>query len=323
MKKLLFCHLFIFSVLLQAIAFASANNQFVPKSDQPIVPIPDVIGLNPDKVKLGERLFNDPKLSDDGTVSCANCHNIANFGVDSLPTSFGIKGRKGALNAPTVLNSSLLFRQFWDGRAESLEEQVDGPINNPVEMDTSWNSVLSYIQSDPSYQESFLKIYNQPPSKENISNAIAEFERNLLTPNGDFDRYLKGDENAIDEQTKQGYQTFKLLGCVSCHQGVAVGGNMYEKLGVVIPYYDEKMTSSTNLGRYRISGIEEHKYEFKVPSLRNVARTAPYFHNGSIKTLEEAVKLMAKHQLGRTLSEKEVSDIVKFLHSLNGDLNAK
>ena len=323
MKKLISWLLPISYSLLVTIPSVSADNRYTPKSDQHIVPIPETLNLDTDKVKLGKRLFNDPKLSADGTVSCANCHNLDNFGTDSLPQSIGINGQKGAFNSPTVFNSGLLFRQFWNGRVETLEEQVNDPITNPIEMGNSWPNVISYINEEESYTNVFLAIYGQSANKDNIANAIAEFERSLLTPNSPFDRYLKGDESAIDVQTKQGYGSFKILGCISCHQGVAVGGNMFEKLGVVIPYYEDKIASDADLGRYKLTGIEEQKYEFKVPSLRNVARTAPYFHNGSIATLEEAVKIMAKHQLGRSLTEQEIKNIVKFLKSLNGELNVK
>jgi cytochrome c peroxidase len=187
---------------------------------------------------------------------------------------------------------------------------------------SDWMDALHYIGSDSSYNNAFYESYARSATKENVSHAIAEFERSLLTPNGPFDRYLKGDSGAIDMPTKRGYQLFKSFGCASCHQGVAVGGNVYEKLGVVIPYYEADSTVKQDLGRYHLSGVDEDKFEFRVPSLRNVARTAPYLHDGSIETLEEVVMIMAKHQLGRVITEKEVTEIVKFLHSLNGELSA-
>jgi len=185
-----------------------------------------------------------------------------------------------------------------------------------------WTRVLSYLAADFSYVKSFKQAYQQGPTKSNASDAIAEFERSLLTPDGDFDRYLKGDELAITEQAKKGYKLFKSYGCVSCHQGMAVGGNLYEKLGVFKPYYDES-DSTASLGRYLITANEENKFEFKVPSLRNVARTAPYLHDGSIETLEEVVSLMANHQLGRDISESDVAYIKQFLQTLNGEINEK
>jgi len=309
---------------LQLIAVSSAKDLPFWLNHKAIVAIPEVVGLDADKVSLGKRLFTDTNLSADGTVSCASCHALNLWGVDRAPVSIGVKGQVGTRNAPTVFNSSLLFRQFWDGRATTLEEQVTGPINNIKEMASDWKTVLAYLNSNDFYAMAFKKHYGGKATEVTVSHAIAEFERSLLTPNGAFDRYLKGDESAIDAGAKRGYQLFSALGCVSCHQGVAVGGNLYQKLGIIIPYYDEntlKNEASLDLGRYDLTGVEEHKFEFKVPSLRNVARTAPYFHDGSIKTLETAVQLMGKHQLGRHLSTSDVTDIVLFLESLNGEFH--
>jgi len=299
-----------------------ANKQILLFKSEPITPIPKLIKLDERKVALGKRLFHDVSLSGDATVSCSSCHSLNNSGVDSLPVSIGMKGKLGTKNTPTVLNVGLQFSFFWDGRAETLEQQVSGPINAPQEMDNTWEAIIHYLMSRSDYRTVFNDIYDAEPSAENVSNAIAVFERSLLTPDGDFDRYLKGDDNAIDEETKIGYQLFKSFGCISCHQGVAVGGNIYEKLGVFIPYYNKK-TLDVNLGRNKVLGIEEFKFEFKVPSLRNVARTAPYFHDGSIATLELAITIMAKHQLGVDISKKDNALIIKFLQSLNGHLDEK
>jgi len=299
-----------------------ANKQILLFKSEPITPIPKLIKLDERKVALGKRLFHDVSLSGDATVSCSSCHSLNNSGVDSLPLSIGMKGKLGTKNTPTVLNVGLQFSFFWDGRAETLEQQVSGPINAPQEMDNTWEAIIHYLMSRSDYRTVFNDIYDAEPSAENVSNAIAVFERSLLTPDGDFDRYLKGDDNAIDEETKIGYQLFKSFGCISCHQGVAVGGNIYEKLGVFIPYYNKK-TLDVNLGRNNVFGIEEFKFEFKVPSLRNVARTAPYFHDGSIATLELAITIMAKHQLGVDISKKDNALIIKFLQSLNGHLDEK
>jgi len=299
-----------------------ANKQILLFKSEPITPIPKLIKLDERKVALGKRLFHDVSLSGDATVSCSSCHSLNNSGVDSLPVSIGMKGKLGTKNTPTVLNVGLQFSFFWDGRAETLEQQVSGPINAPQEMDNTWEAIIHYLMSKSDYRTVFNDIYDAEPSAENVSNAIAVFERSLLTPDGDFDRYLKGDDNAIDEETKIGYQLFKSFGCISCHQGVAVGGNIYEKLGVFIPYYNKK-TLDVNLGRNKVLGIEEFKFEFKVPSLRNVARTAPYFHDGSIATLELAITIMAKHQLGVDISKKDNALIIKFLQSLNGHLDEK
>lgn len=306
------------SLLLSMTIMADSKVRF-----EPISPIPDMTGLDTAKVQLGKQLFNDPNLSSDGSVSCASCHNLKHAGVDGLALSVGVKGQLGKRNAPTVLNSSLSFRQFWDGRADSLEEQAMDVLTSPLEMANNWDSILTYLQASPDYQVAFAQSYSGSITQDKVLNALADFQKSLLTPNGAFDLYLKGDDKAIDEQTKRGYQLFKSYGCVSCHQGVAVGGNMYEKLGIVIPYFSEETTTGLDMGRYRLSGDNEHKFEFKVPSLRNVARTAPYLHDGSIDTLEEVVSIMAKHQLGLRLSDNETADIVKFLQSLNGNLNGQ
>lgn len=291
--------------------------------NEPITPIPDVVGLDSNKVALGKRLFHDVNLSGNGTVSCATCHHLSNAGMDSLPHSIGINGKAGKINAPTILNSSLSFRQFWDGRAATLEEQVLGPLTDPVEMGSNWNHIYKYINSTSFYKQAFRKNYPNIELKKAIPNAIAEFERSLLTPNGAFDLYLKGNDQAISAQAKRGYKLFKSYGCISCHQGVAVGGNFYEKLGVIFPYFDKKTAKKSDFGRFLITKEIKDKFEFKVPGLRNVAKTAPYLHNGEIKTLETVVQIMAKNQLGRYISSPEISDIVSFLETLNGELNVE
>ena len=311
----------IFFILLQIPSLAFSEH-VLPHNKQAITAIPEVTGLDLKKVKLGRRLFHDKKLSGDGTVSCASCHALDTAGVDGLAVSIGIKGQKGKRNAPTVLNSSLQFRQFWDGRVATLEEQISSPLRNPVEMATNWQDVISYLKAEPEYRKEFNEIFHSAPSKTLVVNAIAEFERSLLTPNGAFDRFLKGDKTAINEQAQRGYQLFKSYGCIACHQGVAVGGNLYEKLGIVQAYYPEnKQSEEADFGRYLLTGDEEDRYEFKVPSLRNVARTAPYLHDGSIKTLEEVISVMGRYQIGRTISKPDIKAIKIFLQTLNGKVS--
>ncbi len=289
---------------------------------EPIAPIPEQHGQNPRKVELGKHLFHDAMLSGDGTVSCASCHPLHNAGVDGLPTSFGIGGAVVARNAPTVLNSGLLFAQFWDGRAKNLEEQVEGPLNDRKEMGGDWIKVIAYLKSQPGYVKKFAEIYGGEPSREATKDAIASYERSLITPNGPFDRYLKGDRNAISEEAREGYRLFKSYGCSSCHQGRAVGGNMYEKLGIVKPFFGVvREATKSDMGRYNQTGKEVHRHEFKVPSLRNVAKTAPYLHDGSVATLEHVVALMAEHQLGRRIPNEDIKKIVAFLHTLSGELS--
>ncbi len=283
-------------------------------SGSPIVPIPALDDLDPKTVALGERLFHDPQLSRDGTISCASCHDIATGGDDGLRLSVGIGGKVGDRNAPTVLNTRFNSRQFWDGRATSLEAQVDGPIEHPKEMGSSWENVIATLAADPGYTQAFLDTFGTPPDVEHVREALAVFERSLITPNGPFDRYLAGDEDAIDDKAKRGYEVFVQTGCVACHQGVNVGGNMLQSLGRMRDYFTSENESESP---------EPANALFKVPSLRNVAQTAPYFHDGSVATLDDAIRIMARFQLGIDLDDDEVSDIASFLASLSGELQAK
>lgn len=279
-----------------------------------IKPIPTEIKVDIRKAELGKRLFFDPILSKDNTVSCATCHDLQSGGDDGLQFSFGIKGAKGSMNTPTVYNAVFNFRQFWDGRAKDLKEQVTGPIENPVEMGHNFEELVEKLKYHPIYKKLFKSIYEEGVSKENIADSIAEYEKRLITPNSPFDRYLKGDENAISEQAKEGYLLFKYKGCIICHNGVNIGGNLYNRFGIY------KDTNSTEMGRYNITKREEDKFVFRVPSLRNVALTAPYMHDGRFKTLREAVVFMTQYQLGRYMEEEEIDAIVVFLKTLTGEL---
>jgi len=279
-----------------------------------IKPIPQSMEVEKEKAALGKQLFFDPILSKDGTISCATCHDLQNGGDDGLQFSFGIDGKRGNINAPTVYNAVFNFRQFWDGRAKNLEEQAMGPINNPVEMGHDIRKVAEKLKKSPAYNKRFHILYRDGVTAENIANAIAEYEKSLITPNAPFDKYLKGDENAISEEAKEGFRLFKYKGCIICHNGVNVGGNLYNKFGIY------KDANSTNMGRFNITGREEDKYVFKVPSLRNIALTAPYMHDGRFKTLDEAVKFMTQYQLGRFITEEEIAAIVAFLRSLTGEI---
>ena len=218
------------------------------------------------------------------------------------------------MNAPTVLNAVFNFRQFWDGRAPDLKAQVKDPIRNPKEMGQDLDELVLKLKKHTAYRLAFEKVYTDGITKENIADAIAEYEKTLITPNGPFDRYLKGDKNAIGQEAKRGYALFKEKGCILCHNGVNVGGNLYNKFGVY------KDANSTDLGRYNITGREEDRYIFKVPSLRNVARTAPYMHDGRFAKLRDAVSFMTQYQLGRYMEPEEIDAIVAFLKTLNGTL---
>lgn len=291
---------------------------------EPIRPIPQSVALDARKVALGKKLFHEPLLSRDNTLSCASCHDLKKGGADHRARSLGVKSVEGVINAPTVFNSATHIKQFWDGRAENLEQQMDGPVQGEQEMATSWDDILKKLRRAPDYAQTFQAIYSDGLQQANVKNAIAEFERSLITPNSRFDRYLRGDSAAISESAKEGYRKFKSYGCVTCHQGVNVGGNLFQPLGVMGDYFaDRGNITKADLGRFNVTGNDEDKFVFKVPGLRNVALTAPYFHDGSAKTLEAAVNTMAKYQLGRELPTNDVAEIVLFLQSLTGEYEGK
>jgi cytochrome c peroxidase len=299
---------------------ASGMFGILPKSiDNPENP------LNDAKVELGKMLYHDPRLSKSGFISCNSCHNLASFGVDNLPTSIGHKWQLGGRNAPTVLNAAFHTAQFWDGRAKDVEEQAKGPILNPGEMAHSTEDfTVDVIKSIEAYRTLFASAFpgqEQPLTYANIANAIGAFERTLITTSR-FDNYLAGDINALNEQEKKGLQTFMNAGCNACHMTATFGGNMYQKFGVTKNYWEATGSKTKDEGRYQVTKNESDKYFFKVPSLRNVTRTYPYFHDGSVWDLKEAVSIMGELQLGKKLNDEEVNDIVVFLETLTGELPA-
>lgn len=291
-------------------------------AQEPIQPLPQGIRLNEEKIALGERLYHDKRLSRDNKISCATCHPLSKAGADGLPVSVGIRGQKGLVNSPTVLNSGLNKVQFWDGRASTLEEQMDGPVNNPLEMGSDWDEVVSKLSKDPTYVDAFKKLYfQQGLTVDSIKDAIATYERSLITPNNAFDAYLRGDAEAISLSAKQGYALFKSVGCVACHNGINVGGQLFQKFGLFGDYFGDRAEKikSSDYGRFNVTGNAADRFVFRVPSLRNVALTPPYFHDGSTGDLKEAVQIMAKYQLGKQLREAQVKAIVAFLETLSAD----
>ncbi len=286
---------------------------------EPIAPIPLEIELDRAKVDLGNQLFHEKQLSQNRQVSCATCHSISLAGVDQLPKSVGTQ--QGFINAPTVLNSALNIKQFWDGRADTLEDQIDGPLTSEHEMNSSWPEVVQRLTASKQYRADFEKLYPDGITADSIKDAIATFERSLYTPNSRFDQYLRGNQNILTDAEKQGYQGFKDYGCIACHQGVGIGGNMFQKFGVFGDYFQDRGDiTPEDLGRYNVTQREEDRYTFKVPSLRNVVLTAPYFHDGSVDTLEEAVKTMFKYQLGRVPDQEEIDKILQFLNTLTANV---
>jgi len=290
----------------------------------PLTALPLSLNQDPQRVALGEKLFHEGRLSSDGMVSCAHCHRLDSAGVDRLPRSRGVQGQEGGINAPTVFNSGFNFRQFWDGRAQTLEDQVDGPLQHPLEMAGSWPQALAMLKADASYRTAFAAIYPDGITAANVKNAIATFERSLITPNARFDQYLRGNPTALNEQELAGYRLFKQIGCTSCHQGMNIGGNMYQKLGIMEDYFAGRGDlSPADMGRFNTTRLEEDRHFFRVPSLRNVALTPPYLHDASAPKLEDAISVMARYQLGQTLSDADTASIAAFLRTLTGEYLGK
>ncbi|MBO5255833.1 MAG: heme-binding domain-containing protein, partial [Opitutales bacterium] len=305
----------------------NANSGIAPKfANEPVWPIPENLDVDLQKAKLGSILYHHKALSGDESVSCATCHPLDNAGVDALQTSTGIRKQKGNINAPTVFNAAFNVKQFWDGRAKNLEEQAGGPPLNSVEMDGgSWEEIAKRLSKDTSFANDFKKVYPQGFTKETITDAIAQFEKTLITPNSPFDKYLKGDENAISAEAKKGYEIFKAANCSVCHAGKNLGGQTFEYMGLVANYFNDR----GNVGNINDKGLvsftkdDRDTHKFKTPTLRNVAQTAPYFHDGSTKELDEAVDIMAKYQTGVKLTEEDKKNLVKFLESLSGTWQGK
>ncbi len=285
-------------------------------ADEPISPIEPAKITNPGLVELGKKLYFDPRLSKSGFISCNSCHNLSMGGTDNLKTSIGHNWQQGPINSPTVLNSSLNVAQFWDGRAMSLQEQAGGPIANPGEMGSTHALAVDVLRSIPEYVQEFKAVFGETKiSIDEVTKAIAAFEETLVTPNARFDKWLKGDKKALTTAELEGYELFKDSGCTACHNGSAVGGNTFQKMGVVEPY----KTNNPAEGRIAVTKEEADRFNFKVPTLRNVALTYPYFHDGEAATLAEAVDVMGRIQLGKKFSPDENAKIVAFLKTLTGD----
>ncbi len=290
--------------------------------NEPIKPLQQIDGLNPAKVTLGDKLFHDARLSADNTISCSSCHDLSSNGSDSLPTAVGIGNAKGPVKTPTVWNSGYNFVQFWDGRAVTLEEQIKGPVHNPIEMNSSWDEAITKLQQDPAMVSAFNGSYPDGITRKNIEDAIATFERSLVTVDSPFDRWLQGDDAALSMEAFRGYQLFKSYGCISCHQGQNVGGNMFATMGAVgYDYFAERggEITESDLGRYNVTGEHIDRYMFKVPSLRLVTRQKYFFHDGSKSSLTGAIQAMAHYQLGRNIGDRDASTIIVFLESLVGE----
>lgn len=282
---------------------------------EPIQPIPAAKPKNSGMVELGKKLYFDPRLSKSGFISCNSCHNLSMGGTDNLQTSIGHNWQQGPINAPTVLNSSMNLAQFWDGRASDLKAQAGGPIANPGEMAFTHDLAVGVLNSIPAYKAEFKKVFGKDTANiDMVTDAIAAFEETLVTPDSRFDKWLKGDKKALTAQEKAGYDLFKNSGCTACHYGPAAGGSSFQKMGLV-KEYDTKNKASGVAG---LTGKDADRMKFKVPTLRNIEMTYPYFHDGAAWTLEDAVDTMGKLQLGRTYSKDEIAQITAFLKTLTG-----
>lgn len=302
-------------ILLASLLLAATAVSAAPASE-PIQPISPPKEIDLGRAELGKKLFFDPRLSKSGFISCNSCHNLSMGGTDNLPTSVGDHWQQGPINAPTVLNSSMNIAQFWDGRAANLQEQAGGPIANPGEMAFSHTLAVSLLGTIPGYVREFTQVFGESKiTIEEVTSAIAEFEKTLVTPNSRFDLWLLGKQDALGPDELAGYQLFKSSGCVACHNGSAVGGTSFQKMGVVAPY----KASSPAEGRSAVTGKEIDRFSFKVPTLRNVELTYPYFHDGGARTLTEAVDIMGRLQLGKHFTADENAKIVAFLKTLTGE----
>ncbi len=295
---------------------AAVASYAVGQTQEPITPIQPPKQINLGMSELGKKLFFDPRLSKSGFISCNSCHNLSMGGSDNLQTSIGDKWQQGPINSPTVLNSSLNLAQFWDGRAADLKEQAGGPIANPGEMAFSHTLAIDVLGSIPAYQREFKQVFGKDKIDiDQVTAAIAEFEKTLVTPNARFDQWLLGKQDALSKDELAGYKLFKESGCVGCHNGQAVGGNSFQKMGLVAPYKGNDKVE----GRSAVTGKDADRFNYKVPTLRNVELTYPYFHDGAANTLGEAVDVMGRIQLGKKFSKEENAKIVAFLKTLTGD----
>lgn len=299
-------------------AAATGQDQAGGLGDEPITPVPVATALDPARVRLGEKLFHDATLSRGDLVSCASCHLLAHGGDDDHAHHMGTDGRPLDFNAPTIFNVTLNARFNWRGNFQALERQNEAALLDPRLMNMTWRDLLEKLRANPEYRAAFARAYGGAPEPRSLLDALAAFERSLLTPNASFDRYLRGERGAITPTEERGYELFKSYGCVACHQGVNIGGNLFQKFGIFENPFANRAITSADLGRFAITGVETDRHVFRVPSLRNVALTAPYFHDGSAPTLEQAVAVMARSQLGRTIPAPDIQQIVAFLRTLTG-----
>ncbi len=309
-------------VLISLLLFVklSGADAVLELKNEPILPIPFIIELDQRKVSLGERLFNDPMLSHNNQMSCAQCHQLSQGGDDGLARSITNTGKADTINSPTVFNSVFNFRQTWRGAFKTLEAQAEGDLKNSRHAATSWKELLPKLGKNKDYIDTFNSIYRPGITRETVLDAIATYEKSLITPNSRFDQYLRGDDNALSYDEMYGYRLFKYYGCIACHQGVNAGGNVFQKFGLFDNYFEHRgYITKADYGLMNVTGNEKDKFVFRVPALRNIAVTGPYLHDGSIDKLKDVISIMARFQLGVNIPDEHVSNIEKFLHTLTGE----
>jgi cytochrome c peroxidase len=303
------------------IDFGDASS--IPLGDEPIAPVPRNVSLDAGKVRLGEMLFHDVRLSRGDMLACASCHVLAEGGDDNRARGPGLDGELLNFNAATVFNTALSFRFNWRGNFRTLEQQNEAVLLDRHLMNTTWQELLAKLRADAAYRDAFATVYGGDVTPAHVLDALATFQRSLTTPDARFDRYLRGEQGAITPEEERGYQLFKEFGCVACHQGMNVGGNLFQRFGIFHDPFAQWPIHTADLGRFTITGEAKDRFVFRVPSLRNVAVTAPYFHDGRAQTLEEAIVEMARSQLGRVLIGREIDQIASFLRTLTGEYRGR
>ncbi len=296
------------------------SSELIGAQDISIQPIPQQQASSSTIMSLGKKLFNEARLSKEHSHTCASCHQLPLFGTDQEETYIGFHNVAGAINTPTILNVHYNFKQFWDGRAESINEVIDDHIFDKTIFNNDWDTIIQRLNDNPDYKTLFGEAFQDGITENNIEFSIKTYLTTLTTPNAPFDLFISGDAAAISNDAKKGFELFKQFGCISCHQGKNIGGNLFQKMGVYKNYFEEKQfISQSDLGRYNVTGKEKDKFVFKVPSLRNVTRTAPYLHDGTAKNLKDVIRIMAEYQVGQPIVEQEITYIVEFLKTLNGE----
>lgn len=303
--------------------FLSLPATAVEMGGEPILPLPQAVALNPDKVALGETLFHDARVARNDTMACASCHNVMRGGDAGISLTRGNQGQPDPTNAPTVFNASFNASITWRGAFRTLTEHTDAEIQNPNHANMTWSELIAKLGDIPDYIKRFRSAYGNSITRANIIDAIVTYEQSLITPNSRFDRYLRGERNVLSAQEQEGYALFKSYGCIACHQGMNVGGNVFQRLGVFENYFRQRKVSAADFGRFNVTQREQDRHVFRVPSLRNVAVTAPYFHDGSVLTLSDAIAKMGRMQLGREIPPKDNAAIAAFLSTLTGEYRGR